>query len=168
MVNTNRLALGNRAESVCVSFAAAVLEFATDAADRIVEEFRESASALATVRRQVAHVLSMEFAAKTFALFLGLESIRIAIASTVNERLASLVLIIIVISSDIVIAVARIDRRIADRTLRSSLNGRRWCDSDVMNWWSCGGRPLAFSFAGGLILETIFVPLTATVLEFVA
>ena len=106
----------------------------------------------------------MESSAETFALFLRLESIRVPFAAAIDERLAQLIVCVVVKRGDIAVAGARIDSRVTNRTLRASFHrsGR-----DVRGYF-CSATSLALALAGSFILEAILVALAAAVLEFVA
>lgn len=82
--------------------------------------------------------LSVELAAESLALFLGLEFVSITTAAAVNERLTHLMLRIVIIRGDglvypgdRVVAIARIDRCQADRALW--FFDRRYC-RDLSNF----------------------------------
>lgn len=110
----------------------------------------------------------MESSAKTFALFLSLESICISLTAAINECLAHLPLRIIIISGDIAIARTGIDRRVTNRAPRDRFD--RWdrCDSNIRNCFRRGHTFLTLLLAGFFILESILVTLASTVFEFVA
>lgn len=107
----------------------------------------------------------MEHSAESFALLLRLESVSVSTAAAVYERLAHLELHVVIKRSDGAVAVASIDGRRANRTLRLE-----WRNYWRNFWRFCDRRrlPRAFRLAGLLILEAILVALAAAVLELVA
>lgn len=106
----------------------------------------------------------MESSAETFALFLRLESIRVSFAAAIDERLAQLIVYVVVKRGDVAVARARIDGRVTNRTLRGSFHRNR---RDVRGYF-CSTAFLALALAGFFILEAILVALAAAVLELVA
>lgn len=140
VMNTDRFALGYRTKSVSVAFTSAIHEVSTDATGRIVVIFLEGASTLARIRWCIASIykkiqycaflthplvkeslkiltLPLEFSTKTFALFLGLESIRVSFTTTVDECLTHLAVCVIIIGSDVTVAGTRIGWRVTNGTL---------------------------------------------------
>lgn len=107
----------------------------------------------------------MEFAAESFALLLRLESVGVSAAAAVYERLAHLMLRVVIIRGDGTFAIARLDRCQADRTLRLFAHDRR---SYVRDRFRDVGWLLALALAGFSVLEAILVALAAAVLELVA
>lgn len=105
----------------------------------------------------------MEFSAESLALFLGLEFVSVTAAAAVDERLAHLMLRIVIIRGDGIVAIAGIDRRQADRALR-------FFDRRSSSNFRCNNGRLtpALPLAGFPILEAILIALTAAVVELVA
>lgn len=110
--------------------------------------------------------LSVELATESLALFLGLEFVGITTAAAVNERLTHVMLRIVIIRGDGVLAIARVDRRQADRAPRFF---DRQCRRDPSNFrrrnWSLSP---ALPLTGLPILEAILIALTTAVFELVA
>lgn len=113
--------------------------------------------------RSLGFTLSVEFSAESLALLLRLEFVWVSAAAAVYERLAHMLLRVVVIRGDGAVAVAGIDRRQTDRALRLC-DWRSYRGRDCR----CGLLPLTLDLAGCTILEAILVALAAAVIELVA
>lgn len=168
MIYANRFAFGHRAESVRVTLASTVYKLATGATRRVVEILPEGTSANTRIRRNVAGILSLELSAKTFALLLRFESVRVSFAAAINERLTGLIPRVVVVGGDVVVATARINGLVTDWTLRDCLDGWRRRDFDGRRCYRWDDVLPAGPLAGVPVLETVLVALAAAVLEFEA